>query len=251
MDDRLRAYQSWAPDDALWTQWAKPVLFANPVAYSLVTLNLPQITWTPENDGRTALIVDRPGEQGILEGLAFAEKGFRPVPLYNGVLGPDGSSMIVNVKNIVAGLYQGAEFLDRLQLPPGAPPVFLLDKNRMSKAVPDRRKYDNRWVVFPQDMPSADYMLEQGVCQIVVSGEQLQDDLKHILYSYQKKGIRIFQYRRGSAVKEIEVRKPSRYKSIFYRFQILLGLRRNAAGGFGGWMPETSGSTGGHYYRMG
>ena len=110
MNDNYNTYRIWAPDNALWTQWAKPVLF------------LPAVKWAPYGDGRTALFVDLPGKRGVLEGLALAQMGYRPVPLYNGVYGADKWSMAVDVTSVAETLYQGADYLSCLHIRPDARP---------------------------------------------------------------------------------------------------------------------------------
>ena len=109
MNDNYNTYRIWAPDNALWTQWAKPVLFARTLQQVPEKLVLPAVKWAPYGDGRTALFVDLPGKRGVLEGLALAQMGYRPVPLYNGVYGADKWSMAVDVTSVAETLYQGAD----------------------------------------------------------------------------------------------------------------------------------------------
>ena len=252
MDENYRVYRIWAPDDALWTQWAKPVLFSRPAqSYGRSELVLPDAGWASYPDKTTALFVDLPGKSGVLEGLALAELGYRPVPLYNGVYGANKSSMTVDVTEIAEALYQGAEQLASMALRPDAPPVFLLDENRMKGRARQPGKYDNRWCVFPQDLPSASYFLEHGIRQIYVRTGRIQNDLAHILMRYQEKGIKIFHITEAGTPKMISVVRPSHFGSFLYRFQTMLGLKRNAAGGFGGMVPEPTQSSGGRYYGIG
>ena len=172
---------------------------------------------------------------------------YRPVPLYNGVCGPSASSSIVKANDIVAALYKGADELRRLNIRPDAPPAFLLDSNKMKETGKQPGKYDNRWCVFPQDMPSASFLTKNGIKKIIVRSDAIQNDLSHILCRYQERGIPIFLC--NEYLKEIVVSKPSRFKSLIYRYKVILGLTRNAAGGFGGSIPEPmqNGSSGIHY----
>lgn len=251
MNDNLSTYRIWAPDNALWTQWAKPVLFArtlHPVPQELV---LPAVKWAPYGDGRTALFVDLPGKTSVLEGLSLAQMGYRPVPLYNGVYGADKWSMAVDVTSVAEILYQGADYLSRQHIRQDAPPAFLLDACRMKGMARQPGRYDNRWCVFPQDAPSADYMKSHGIDSIYVRTNEIQNDLAHILMRYQKKGMRIYQISDNSVPKSLTVVRPSHYKSFLYRFRTLLGLTRNAAGGFGGMVPEATQSSGSRYYGIG
>ena len=53
--------------------------------------------------------------------------------------------------------------------------------------------YDNSWDVYPQDLPSPDYLLENGIESIlVIGGEKISRDIKKILATHQKKGLKIF-----------------------------------------------------------
>ncbi|MCL2159733.1 MAG: hypothetical protein FWH48_10030, partial [Oscillospiraceae bacterium] len=141
MNDGMTAYKIWAPDNSPWTAWAKPVLFSSP-AYGALAMEIPNIGWIAEASGDTMIILDLPGKGGVEEGLALSQFGYRPVPLYNGVNGPDPEAMIVNSREIAAALFSGADMLSSINLIPGAPPVFLMDSNRMSGKGKERGKYD-------------------------------------------------------------------------------------------------------------
>lgn len=251
MRSNLETYKIWAPDGSIWTQWAKPVLFIRePDFPGGFDLEIPDIEWNRNVDIGTMIIVDLPGHRGVLEALALARLGYRPVPLYNGV-SPQHSG-IVNVNDIVKALYKGADYLATYYILPDAPPVFMLDYNRMTGNGKEPGKFDNRWCVFPQDMPSAAFLLKQGINKVIVRSNTIQNDLSHILCRYKEAGIEICICR-GEEVKEVPVVKPSRFKSLSYRFRVILGLTRNASGGFGGWIPEPqeSRSSGVRYYGYG
>lgn len=238
MSDNYSIYRLWAPDDALWTQWAKPVLFSRDLCLAPEKPQVPGVKWAPYGDGRTAVFVDLPGRRGVEEGLALAKTGYRPVPLYNGVYGAGKWTMAVDVTAVAEILYQSAEYLGSLNLRPDAPPAFLLDAARMKGPVRQPGGYDNRWCVFPQDVPSAGFLTDHGISCIYVRANEIQNDLAHILLRYQQKGIRIYQVRDNSRPRELTVVRPSLFKSFLYRFCTTVGLTRNAAGGFGGMVPE-------------
>ncbi|MDR1565442.1 MAG: hypothetical protein LBS74_10845 [Oscillospiraceae bacterium] len=244
-------YKIWAPDNAEWTAWAKPVLFASLSSSNSAAL-LPVSDAPVQLDLRTMIIVDLPEEQSVKEALAFAAKGYRPVPLYNGVRG-EGRAL-VHVWKLTEALCSGANTLAKIKLPKDAPPVFMLDLNRMN-GIKAKGAYDNRWCVFPQDMPSASYLKSKGISKIIVRTVQsVQTDLERILYDYQKNGIALYISRNNSLVpKELAVKKQSFAEEWAYRFKVTLGLKRNAAGGFGGRIPDPyeSDSSGGGYYRFG
>ncbi|MFV0411900.1 MAG: hypothetical protein ACK5L3_01355 [Oscillospiraceae bacterium] len=249
MKHNYEVYKIWAPDDALWAQWAKPVLFAQdppPITPPPAPGGGPTDT-APLADGKTASIIDLPGEAGTLEGLSLAGKGYRPVPLYNGVYTPNEKAMAVNVSNIVAALYRGAQQLQTLPIAKNAPPAFLLDANRLNARARQPGTYDNRWCIFPQDMPSAAFLEEHGIRQIYVRANNIQNDLLHILHRYKEKGLRIYRQNAAGALAELTEAKPSLYRSLLYRFKTMAGLTLNAAGGFGGMLPEATRSSSRHY----
>ena len=253
--NNIDLYKIWAPDDAEWTAWAKPVLFASLFTNtSYLTgdgLNIPE---TPVlHDSRTMIIVDLPGRQSVEEALAFARKGYRPVPLYNGVMGE--GKKLVDVVELGNALYKGAAILKSIPLNSNAPPVFMLDNNRMAEnRVPGA--YDNRWCIFQQDMPSAEYLKDRGMNKIVVrTVRYIQTDLERILYDYQKNGIALLILQNNANLPTaMTARKQSLGKEWAYRLKVTTGLKRNAAGGFGGKIPdayESNSGSGRGYYGIG
>lgn len=189
-----QAYGIWAPAGARWVDWARPVPFvAMGAPYSpgpAAEAPLPAADYIKaETD--TAVVVDLPGAGGVFEGVALAGRGFRPIPLYNGTSGQEGGMAIVENREIEDALLWGARELQRRDIPPNAPPAFLLDSNRTHRYRMNASIFDNSWDIYDQDMPSAEYVLACGIRRVVVRGEGIQRDLARILYKYQKKGISI------------------------------------------------------------
>lgn len=243
-------YKLWASEDSIWSNWVKPVLFTesslavSSAPYDWHSLN---IAWTPSVDAGAAIILDLPEAESVWFGMALAHRGFRPIPLYNGASGP---SAIVNVGSIVGALRNEAKTLAEIPIAHNAPPVFLLDANRSAGGTtvgPGR--FDNRWAVFPQDFPSASFLLSNGVRAVVLAqrfaGEP-QRDLAHVLLRWQEAGIEILAADVQSVLPPdpIRVSRPGQFRMLWYRALVLAGLRRNSAGGFGGVVPEPSQSSG-------
>lgn len=238
MRDNLETYKIWAPDGALWTQWAKPVMFIYKTINRSTKLDIPELSWIQSLDMHTMIIVDMHGDSAVTESLALARLGYRPVPLFNGV-DTQHSKVIVKVRDIAKALYSGADELSTYAIRYDAPPVFMLDFDRMIESRKHPGTYDNRWCVFPQDMPSAAFLQDHGIQRVIVRSIAIQDDLSHILYRYQEAGIEIHQCA-GELPRKINITRPSNYKSLLYRFKVILGLTRNYAGGFGGIVPEVN-----------
>jgi hypothetical protein len=235
-------FNAWAPEEALWSRWAKPVLFAQRLDGLALGLrswtDRHEYLWLSQASGRTALVVDLPGVESVETGIAMARRGYRPVPLYNTSVGP---SALLNVADLVAALVSGATALRDVTLVPDAPPVFLIDADRMRPVVASKPgSYDNRWVVFPQDFPSGTFLRSRGIDEVIVLHDRggVQEDLAHVLLRWQEAGIRQLAVGPGeSSPRPLTVKKPSWFRRAWYRAIVLAKLRRNNAGGFGAVIP--------------
>jgi hypothetical protein len=251
-------FEIWAPPDAVWSRWAKPVLFAESPAVAAVHGAIPSPhPASPEpppppdeprdetrakfqEDSVTAFIVDLPGAKSVELGLALARAGYRPVPLYNTAYHP---AALVAVGPILDRLEAGREEVEGIR--PGAPPAFLLDAQRGTAASRMPGRFDNRWIVFPQDFPSATFLLSQGIRRAVLLQQasrsgQPQPDLAHVLRRWQEAGLEICLQVPSSEEppRPLTVQRPSAFRKLAYRALALLGLQRNSAGGFGSIIPE-------------
>jgi hypothetical protein len=239
-------FSAWAPEEGLWSRWAKPVLFTQwPDGLSLGSRSWPDphdYLWLSHASVRMALVVDLPGVESVETGVALARRGYRPVPLYNTSLGP---SPLLDVVDLVRALASGATALRGITLTPDASPAFLIDADRMRPAVPSNPgRYDNRWVVFPQDFPSATFLRSRGIAEVIVLHDRngVQEDLAHVLLRWQEAGIRMRAVAPGDALpREITVKKPSWFRRAWYRAITVARLRRSNAGGFGGVIPVAGG----------
>ena len=161
--------------------------------YFISQIRIPENIGVEQADGKTAIIVDLPGTDSIEMGLALAKKGYRPIPVYNGVEEQQGARATTDNQSIDIALFYGAKELGKLSIPDDAPPAFLLDSNRLLRYKIDDSVFDNSWDIYPQDLPSANYMKEQGIEKILVVGDGISRDLKKILRGFQKKGLEIYR----------------------------------------------------------
>lgn len=248
-------YDLWAPKDSIWSNWAKPVLFADHAFDDLPLSTLAgwrslNVAWAP-SDCSSAIVLDLPGAFAVWFAMALAQRGFRPVPLFNGVPGSRfGASPVVDVSAIVSALHSAVEDLMTFKLPPNAPPAFLLDCNRHhGEGLLEPGRFDNRWCVFPQDFPSANFLLSQNIRSVILVQENAllpNRDLTHVLLRWQEAGIQILscQQPNQDQLTPIQIEKPDNFRALWYRAMVLAGLRRNSAGGFGAVVPEPSSSGG-------
>jgi hypothetical protein len=245
MDLAKHVFEAWAPADSKWSVWAKPVLFMGTRlgAFDTDPTLLPPVEAVAYAK-RTAVIVDVTGPASVRMGLALAKAGYQPVPLYNSGGAP---GEMIDMRRIAIELGPGAEMLRGLKRKPDAMPVFLLNADRLESYgnanAPGR--YDNRWRLVPQDMPSAEFLKEAGVERIVLVSDKVREDLAHVLHRYQDAKIDLLRTPDAVAAPErINVAKPGNYRSWWYMIGVFAGLRRNSAGGFGAMIPDVS-STGG------
>jgi hypothetical protein len=250
MDPRL-IYEIWAPPDGLWSPWVKPVLFAH---MTLVEMQQPteshaECRWEPPaSDGR-AMVLDLPGLESIDLGLDLIRHGYRPIPLFNGCphAADDESGAgreAVPARSLAAALRASTDRVKSAALAPDAPPVFVVDSSRLGTDKPIVPGiFDNRWVVFPTDFPSAIFLAAHGIEEVwVVHRGSLAEDLIDVLQIWRRDGISLFDVdlnasgtARPLAGSRIWMAGVSR---LIRRLWVALNLRRNPGGGFGALVPE-------------
>jgi hypothetical protein len=111
--------------------------------------------------------------------------------------------------------------------------------------MPSPGQFDNRWAVFPQDFPSATFLLSRGIQRVVLLQDDQEpaslDDLVHVLLRWQKAGIEVLRqglsHGAAGTPQPLAMRRPLSFRGIFYRALAASGLRRNSAGGFGSIVP--------------
>ena len=203
-------YKIWAPNGAQWTQWVRPVPFIgiSGKEYGLVDFTIPKINYINGKTTNIALIIDLPGNNSIKEGIALSKIGFRPIPIYNGTDAQNGAMATTDNEIIKIGLVKGANELRNIQISNDAPPAFLLDSNRMNRFKMSPSIFDNSWDIYGQDLPSAEYVLKNGIDTTIVRGEVIQKDLAKILYKFQLKGIKVFLVDNFEKIKKVHIKKP-------------------------------------------
>lgn len=250
----------WAPAESPWSCWAKPVLFAHldlkwTGELSAATEVMTDVSWAPPVQEKVALVLDLPGAEGIFTGLALAERGYRPVPLYNALPLPPDQPVVdpvtgketaaVDVVSVVHALKQTAGKLSELSLSSSAPPAFLLDANRGGRGrIVFEGEFDNRSICFTTDFPSANFLSAHGIRRVLMVRRTRtlpQWDLAHCLCRWQDGGLVLEQLLLGGPgqPEPLTLVRPGWYGAMFQRALAALGFRRAPGGGFGAWMPES------------
>ncbi len=259
MINKEEIFSVWAPKNSVWSPWVKPVLFAHldsAPSYLPVIAAASDVRWFPLPKDRVAIVLDLPGAEGVLAGIALASRGYHPVPLYNAVPMPVGQLVLspisggaissVDVSPILVALKAGAKQLKELTLPFDAPPAFLLDANRRGgerKRFPG--EFDNRSISFTTDFPSANFLASQGIQRVLLVQKQTlepQPDLAHSLRRWQDSGLALERLRLDPLMprQPFEVPRPAWYGAMFQRVLSAVGFRRASGGGFGAWVPDSS-----------
>jgi hypothetical protein len=256
--DRRRLFEIWAPPHGRWSPWAKPVLFAHlDAAEGLPHIDIPEIR-LPSDRAKaagTGIVVDLPGLESIGLGLELARLGFRPVPLFNACPKPPGFPgevvpEVVPATSLLPALVQAADRLKSIDFPEDSAPAFLLDANRLGGGEPIAPGwFDNRWVVFATDFPSARFLVQHQITAVeLIHRGAPGEDVLDVLPDWNRAGISLWHTDLDSPGPPRPLALPAAWFLGLSRFArrlwALFTLRRNPRGGYGGIVPE-SGSSGG------
>ena len=188
-------YKIYAPNGAKWTDWVRPVPFVAIDTYN----RKPIADWMERKamflknyQQDTAIFVDLPGKESIELSIDLAYKGYRPIPIFNGTDEQPGSQATTNTYLIESCLINGSEKLKNIKLDNNANPAFLLDSYRTNRYRAKESIFDNSWDLYKQDIPSAEYLKQNGITKIIIVGDAIQRDLKKIFLKFQEKGIDIY-----------------------------------------------------------
>ncbi|MBI1748739.1 MAG: hypothetical protein HYR55_19455 [Acidobacteria bacterium] len=202
--------EAWSPvPDSPWTPFAKPTLFSaldeigskvQPIytpaaqAAEVQARNFARHERVPNN---TMLIVDLPGEETVVWGVALArECKLQPVATFNNW--PHQRGILKAERVLGALLYYAAE-MDKLKkagaLSSAARPVLMMDSNRLglAKTVKDT-DFDNRYYLLESDLPSSAQLKSAGIEHILYVGsnqdvQEEQDDLNPYFKALHDSGI--------------------------------------------------------------
>lgn len=188
-------YKIFAPADAKWVEWVRPVPFVAIDTYN----RTPAIDWQDrkaifiENyQSNTAIFIDLPGKEAIELSIDLAYKGYRPIPLFNGTDEQNGAQATTDTYLIESSLINGAKKLKDIHLKNDANPAFLLDYFRTNRYRAKESIFDNSWDLYKQDIPSAQYFKGNGINKIIIVSKEIQKDLKKIFLNFQDNDIKLY-----------------------------------------------------------
>jgi hypothetical protein len=135
----------------------------------------------------TAVVVDAPGARAIAVAAALAD---RYAPVFTFGDWPHPLGVVPAHETLAATLYYLPVFrAAEAQRAPDAPPVFVLDANRLLPYRDADRQFDNRYFV---SLPSAEQLAALGVRHVLylsADGTQELDDLNHAFVSLCQSGV--------------------------------------------------------------
>lgn len=244
-------FDVWAPLTATegpgWVRWSRPAVFdvtylGSAPSWPERPAPWPTPRWAPAPDEGCAVVIDLPGPTSVAFGVALAQRGFRPVPVFTSAPPPSRIPATVNTEGITAALCEGGRVLQDLSLPTEAPPAFLLDHDRAQRATAEAPGvFDNRSVVLPQDFPSANHLRAHGirtVLFVLVEGEPLRNDVRHVLRRWQEGGLTL-QLANPDGSERIgwKVPVPKGFRSLLHTLRAMWPFAPNHAGAFGELIP--------------
>ncbi len=213
--DGKEIYKIYAPVGAKWTEWIRPVPFVGINTYNRKPTNNwtnRKILFLNEYEPNTAIFIDLPGEESIEYGIALANFGYRPIPIFNGTDEQDGAKATTNTYLIENYLINASEKLKNINLKNDANPAFLLDSSRINRYRVKESIFDNSWDIYKQDIPSLQYFKINNINKIIVIGNEIKRDLRKIFFEFQDAGIDIYLSNAYSPAQKIKLKKTIKEK---------------------------------------
>lgn len=191
---------------------------------------------------RTWVILDLPGPTSVAAAVRLIRAGFQPVctfdhwPHEHGLLKPE---------RILAQLLRYAPLVAELrrELAPGAPPLWICDRDRLGSRPGRPREFDNRYFLDDSILPSAEMLRSSGIsrilCVVPETGDSPREDLSAYFRDLRTEGFVTIQ---GLGWADASVAPFSFAEPVFQIGFRQAGFRRADAGGFGQLIPEPSSS---------
>ena len=210
-------YKCWYKENNKWCKWIKPTLFIdldNQILKDVVDYEIPHIYYIDKLRDDTAIIIDEDGDTSIKEGLALMNFGYVLVPLFNSPYPLPNSKSLVSNLSIATLLIWGGTILKDKTVSDVAPPVFLLDKNRLNRYRKDKSIFDNSYDIYSQDLPSSNYFKNNGIKNIILKSDKINPDLNEILNKYRKNGLNILYTNGYETPKKAKLKKALKKHNI-------------------------------------
>lgn len=203
-------YEIYAPKNAKWTEWVRPVPFVAIDKYQRINtkpLSIKKIKFIDKYQSDTAIFIDLPNVESIEFGISLSHLGYRPIPIFNGTDEQINSLSTTNTYLVEEGLIGGANLLKEIKIKKDANPVFLLDNKRLNRYRKNKTIFDNSWDLYGQDIPSYNHFKENGINKIIVVSDKIERDLRKIFFKFQDAGIEFYQTNGYLPIKKVLLKK--------------------------------------------
>ncbi len=213
--DNIELYKIYAPQNAKWVEWVRPVPFVAIKTYGrkpIVKLNERKQFFLNEYKKDVAIFVDLLGAESIELGIELSKIGYRPIPIFNGTDEQQGSKATLDSNIIESALISGGDILKNITIPNDANPAFLLDRARLNRFRMTESIFDNSWDLYGQDIPSYNYFKENGINKIIVVSEKIERDLRKIFFKFQDAGIEFYLTDGYKPIEKIVLKKTIKEK---------------------------------------
>jgi hypothetical protein len=144
-----------------------------------------------QNAGETAIIVDLPGRAAVAFGAGLASYG-RLITTFDNYPHPLG--VTPSHETLEAMLYYAAEIAQAQDaVPAAAPPIFLLDSNRLNAYADADNQFDNRYLA---KIPGVQKLQEAGIKNVLYvipdrTRKEELDDINEDFVEYKAKGLNV------------------------------------------------------------
>jgi len=242
-----RAYKVWKGNDHCWVRWVKLALF-DPVEGAADKQDEPasagsvraafrgvDTSWLEE---RAAVIIDLPGKAAVLLALALGERGLRPVLAINTTSFPGAES--ISMHSVLRVLSAGADCKASFPTGPRVAPAFVLDSRRDGGGRPPLPgEFDNRWVLFREDLPSAEQLRAVGIDKVIVvqKGALPVTDLEDVLLAYQTGGLELVRHETETRTTHRWTLERRGWLATLSRFVQFHWSVPRSDGSYGRWVP--------------
>jgi hypothetical protein len=197
-----RVEDVWSASDHPWSAWTKRPLFSSLSIESVEQADesdayrSESAPWSPTNIASLAdechgVIIDLPGADAVASALALSHHGFRPILSINATSAPDE---VIDMRAVLDLLAEAARFPSSFPSGPQARFAFILDSRRDGPQEPFAPGlFDNRWTLFPSDLPSAKHFENANIERVVIvqEGTEMKDDLAAIAWEYRRGGVEV------------------------------------------------------------
>jgi hypothetical protein len=183
-------------------------------------------------------VIDLPGPDAVELALALGRRGFRPILAINAT---SAEREVIDMGPVLRSLAEGARFASSFPRGPDVLPAFILDARREGTgAWIGPGLFDNRWPVFPSDLPAAEHFEAARIRTVVIvhDGDELREDLRAIAWSWRRDHLDV----RVAKAEDAESRpwttkEPGWLARMAGRLRRRFALRRRADGSYGHRIP--------------